>query len=458
MLAVDSQQSGEAVVAEGSERPSPLYEAIVLKSGLKFVESGAIVLPERQKTSGRSRHHNNLPQNIRRDLGSAGDGDGYGAREWCHLVHFRFWNSRHDRWMREADVFHDTLENRTRVGTKTPSKQKDGVVENKMGKKSGRFIKENNCVEDDALGPDIRNPYDKNLQLITRACTLPFTLQTILVDDGDKITKRVYPPPVFNRSDNWTEEQHRGITMLQVIPVKRSIIDVIGEYIRDGKRRDLEVFANERERHRIEDERRTASSEDATHRDDDKVAMPKDDDQNRDNERSSVHFTTSTKAVLRLNKKKRKEFALSIIALVDVSLPLFLLYKEEREQYAKVAGGGDDYAPADAGGNNNEADDGGTGAAGKEGVRKRPSELYGAEHLLRFLVKLPSILSLYDCKDDDSGRSVDSCEENTAVNVFILASEDLSRDFANNLSDLVVFLQKHLDCFTREYFAVKSAY
>ena len=451
VLAVDSQQSGEAVVAGGGERPSPLYEAIVLKSGLIFVESGAIVLPERKKASGRSRHHNNLPQNLRRDFigASDGDSDGGGAREWCHLVHFQGWNSRHDRWMREADVFHDTTENRIRVGSNAPSKQKVGVEENKKGKKRVRLVVENNVVEDDALGLDIRNPYDKNLQLITRACTLPFTLQTILVDDGEKITKRVYPPPVFNRSDNWTEEQHRGISMLHVIPVKRSIIEVIGEYIRDGKRRDLEALAKERERRRIEEDRRTAFAEDV-------VAMPKDDDQNKDDEQSSGYSTTSTKAVLRVKKKKRKQFALSIISLVDVSLPLFLLYEEEREQYAKIAGGGDDYSRADASSNNNEADTGDTGGEGKEGRCKRPSELYGAEHLLRFLVKLPSILSQYDCKDADSGRRLDSCEGNTPGDVFILASEDLSRDFANNLSDLVVYLQKHLDCFTREYFAVKS--
>ena len=452
VLAVDSQQSGEAVVAEGGKRPSPLYEGIVLKSGLKFVESGAIVLPEREKKSGRSRHQNNLPHNLRQDFGGAsdGDGDGGGAREWCHLVHFQGWNSRHDRWMREADVFHDTPENRTRVGTNAPSKQKEGVEENKKGKKRVRLVAENN-----ALRPDIRNPYDKNLQLITRACTLPFTLQTILVDDGDKITKRVYPPPVFNRSDNWTGEQHRGITMLHVLPVKRSIIDVIGEYIRDGKRRDLEAFAKEQERQRIEEDRRTAFAEDVTNRDDDKVAMSKDDNQNKDDERSSDYSSTSKKAVLRLMKKNRKQFALSIIALVDVSLPLFLLYEEEREQYAKIVGGGDDYSRADASSNNNEADTDDTSGEGKGGVCKRPSELYGAEHLLRFLVKLPSILSQYDCKDADSGRSLDSCEGNTPVDVFILTSEDLSRDFANNLSDLVIYLQTHLDCFTREYFAVK---
>jgi hypothetical protein len=460
VLAVDSRQSGDAVVAEGRERPSPLYEAIVLKSGLKFLDptSGSIVLPDRKKTSGRSHHHHhNPPHTLRQDLGGAGDGDGGGggAREWCHLVHFLGWNSRHDRWMREADVFHDNPTNRTRVGTKAPPEQKEGVEGNKTGKKRGRLTKENIVVEDYALGMDIKNPCDKNLQLITRACTLPFTLQTILVDDGDKITKRVYPPPVFYRSDKWTEEKLRGITMLHVIPVKRSIIDVIGEYIRHGKRRDLEAFAKERERLRIEEDRRTAFSEDVTNRDDCKAVMTKDDDQNKNDERSSDYSTTSTKELLRLKKKKRKQFALSIITLFDVSLPLFLLYKEEREQYVKVAGGGDYHARADASSNTNEADTGDTDNEVKEGVYKRPSELYGAEHLLRFLVKLPFIISQYDCKDADSGIILGSCEGNTPVDVFILASEDLSRDFANNIADLVVYLQKHLDCFTREHFPVK---
>lgn len=446
VLAVDSLQSGETVVAEGRERSSPLYEAIVLKSGLKCVDptSGAIVHPVRKKKSGHSQHHNNLPHHSRQDRDGAGDGDG--TREWCHLVHFQGWNSRHDRWMREADVFHDTPENRTRVGTK--------VEENKMSKKRGRIVKDNIGAEDVALGPDIRNPYDKNLQLITRACTLPFTLQTILIDDGDKITKRVHPPLVFNGSDNLTDQQHRGITMLHVLPVKRSIIDIIGDYIRDGKRHDLEAFANERERQRVEEDRRKASADNVINKDDEKVAMPTDDDPNNDNEQLSNYSTISTKAVLRLKKKKRKKFALSVIALVDISLPLFLLYKEERKQYAKFVGGGDNCARANSGGKNIEGNDG-TDGREDNGPHKRPSELYGAVHLLRFLVKLPFILSQYDCKNPNSGKILDGSEGKTPTDVFILASKDLSRDFADHLLELAVFLQrKNKDCFTREYFTV----
>jgi hypothetical protein len=447
VLAVDSQQLGDAVVAEGSGRPPPLYEATVLKSGLRCIDpiSGAIILPDR-KMKGHSRHQNNPAHRRRRDLGGDGYGDGGDAREWCHLIHFHGWNSRHDCWIREADVFHDTLENRTRVGAKVPVKQKEGVDESKKNKRRGGLMKVNKCAEDVALAEDVRSVYDKNLILITRACKLPFTLQTILVDEGENITKRVCPPPVFNRIDNWTEEQeqHRGISMLHAIPAKRNIIDVIGEYVRDGKRHDLEAFSSEPKKQRIEEDRRKASADvDATDRNHGEVAMSKDNDPNKDDGQSSSYSKQSTKAILKLKRKKLKQFALSIIALFDVSLPQFLLYKEERVQYESIAGRQVDCDRANA-----------TDAQGREGAQKRPSELYGAEHLLRFLVKLPFILSLYDCRDANSGRSLGNNEESTPKDVFILASDDLSRDFSNHISNLVVFLQKHLFFFSREYIAV----
>ena len=457
VLAVDSQQSGDAVVAEGSGRPPPLYEAAVLKSGLRCVDpmSGAIVHPER-KMRGKFRQQSNPTHRSLRDLGGEGDnvvvGDGEGAREWCHLIHFQGWNSRHDCWMREADVFHDTPENRRRVGAKVPVNQKEGADEGKKSKRRGGGGRK--CANDDALTGDAMSLYDKNLQLITRACTLPFTLQTILVDEGENITKRVYPPPVFNSIDSWTEKQHRGILMLHVIPVKRKIIDVIGEYVQYGKRKDLEVFAIEPKRQRVEEERRKASADaNTTNRNDDEVAMSKDGDPNKDDEQSSSQSKKSTKASLKLKRKKLKQFASSIIALFDVSLPQFLLYKEEREQYEKFVDGGGDCDRADAGGNSSKSQT--TDTCGREGAPKRPSELYGAEHLLRFLVKLPFILSLYDCRDaDNSGRSLGSSEEVTPTEGFILASEELSMDFANHLSNLVIFLQKNLDLFTREYVVV----
>jgi hypothetical protein len=126
-----------------------------------------------------------------------------------------------------------------------------------------------------------------------------------------------------------------------------------------------------------------------------------------------------------------------------------LLYKEEREQYAKVVTGEGrcDHALPDTGSikNDNSADT--PSEQGREGILKRPSEMYGAEHLLRLFVKLPFILSQYDGKD----ANVDGGEGKALTDAYILTSKELSREFAEHISELVRYLQRNLDCFTKQY-------
>lgn len=64
-----------------------------------------------------------------------------------------------------------------------------------------------------------------------------------------------------------------------------------------------------------------------------------------------------------------------------------------------------------------------------------PSVAYGIEHLLRFIIKLPFLLSQVD-KKQVQGKIAEE-----PLNQHILASEDNSRDFANQ--ERVVFLQKN---------------
>lgn len=67
--------------------------------------------------------------------------------------------------------------------------------------------------------------------------------------------------------------------------------------------------------------------------------------------------------------------AQGLVVYFDKCLPKILLYRQEREQYDKFARG-----------------------------RGPPSSLYGAEHLLRLLSKLPSLLSLTDLLPDEVKR------------------------------------------------------
>eukprot|EP00850_Spirogloea_muscicola_P011103 SM000067S20380 [mRNA] locus=s67:657277:660025:- [translate_table: standard] len=67
-----------------------------------------------------------------------------------------------------------------------------------------------------------------------------------------------------------------------------------------------------------------------------------------------------------------KEVVTGLRVYFDKSLPVILLYKEEREQYAEIHA---------------------------EASETQPSDVYGAEHLLRLFVKLPELLTYVNLED-----------------------------------------------------------
>ena len=395
------------------------------------------ILPERKKKrGGRSQNQNQPPTTI-------DGGEGGIHQKWCHLIHFQGWNSRHDKWMCETNVFHDTPENRVRVGNSSAnnkvvktatapsssSKQPKKNEEKKKKKNTKKRGRSKDANDNDNEDEDIDGSmlYQNNLQLIKEACTLPFTLQTKLVDDHDKITKPVYPPPSFNNNNNSNDNQvlnRKGITMLHEIPSSMNIVDVIKEYMNEKKREDVEEFANVQQENDGDDSKKKSENDDGKGNQAVSTSDTKDNIQ-----------TIATRAELKLRKKKRKRFAGNLVSLVDLSLPIFLLYKEEQEQFATYI--------SDQGGSADNEDVDGKDQTTDNVDKKRPSAMYGAEHLLRFFIKLPFILSQYD--------PTTKAEESS----YILTSKEESQEFAERISELIIFLQKNLGCFKAKYIAVE---
>jgi len=397
VLVTDANTSSSTPINE-----RPLYEAIIRKSSLKYIDPiTRKILPESKKRGGRSNAKNNINSNV----SPPPDGE----QVWCHLVHYNGWNVRHDKWMCEKDnIFEDTPENRQRVGggkeqedeeeesssdeeeveeRADNNKQKDAseirrqaaklgwerrkkmlaeksggsIAVNTLGKKmksKKRSIGEINNEEsssssDDEEEEDLEIVYQKNLQQITDACTLPFTLQTKLIDDRDRITKIVYQTPnSYTGDDNPSSGRtsQKGITMLHKLPSTMNMIQIMGQYIKDKKQDDLEELAN---------------------------------DSDEDDDEESI--SSSAKAEVKLRKKQRKKFANDIVSLVNLVLPLFLLYNEERDQYTTYINERENTTT------DTDVSEVTSGQGEKD--KRRPCAIYGAEHLIRFFVKLPSIIA-----------------------------------------------------------------
>ncbi|KAL7443405.1 hypothetical protein ACHAXM_012066 [Skeletonema potamos] len=390
--------------ATSDDVSAPLYEAVIRKSELKRIDpTTRKILPDRKRGRGRGRVGAST-------LDPNNELDNALLQEWCHHVHFNGWNSRWDRWVTERDIFGDTAENRKRVSGNSGKVARSLTKPNEDAKDKKR--KRGTAAATNSSAESSSSPLHFNLQLIQRACELPFTLKTVLLDDRDKVTIKVYPPPIlFSNADGGSKKRQqrkheKAITMLHIIPAPTSIVDLLGQYIQTKKQEDLETFAKN---HRSRRDESCNSSSDGG-----------------DGEESNLDVILTKEDLKKKKKKKRKEFALSILALLDASLPLYLLYAEERDQFTDLMA---QFAKEE-----DKTND--------QTPKRQPSHLYPAEYLLRLFMKIPYLLSEFDVKKNNPFS--------------VLLSNEKSQDFAIFLSELIIFLQTRVDeCFQGNYQVVR---
>lgn len=118
------------------------------------------------------------------------------------------------------------------------------------------------------------------------------------------------------------------------------------------------------------------------------------------------------------NLELAKEVTAGLITYFDHCIGTILLYRFERVQYVDILAQVEakNEADEDEAGSEGKAEAGSEGKAESETTTtslngKKMSEIYGAEHLLRLFVKLPSILAHTDLEEDNCKVLVDSFQD-----------------------------------------------
>ncbi|CAJ1898029.1 unnamed protein product [Cylindrotheca closterium] len=125
-----------------------------------------------------------------------------GNDEWEFFVHYHGWSSRWDRWVNAEDLCEDTQENRALY----LQKKDIAVQQHQAEQKKKRKEKLNDSARkkrrkgDENMPPNgeyTREFAEKRIAAYQGYCELPFTLKTVVVDEGDKVTRKGYVNPKF---------------------------------------------------------------------------------------------------------------------------------------------------------------------------------------------------------------------------------------------------------------------
>jgi len=371
--------------------------------------------------------------------------------EWKYFVHYQGWNARYDHWTDGTDLRPDNpvvraearrrhdeaaekeRERKARQKEKREQQKSSSLAAARSRKKSVDSSGGDVVVSDDAAadgnatpksgkrrrvasptpskkskqgggsrGKTASPPSAEYVQYALKACcALPFTLRTILVDDKAKITRLGrYVASGYDdvRSiPNWTPPR-----MVHALPSALPVKSLLMQFWKEKKKS-------------IKDKAKAAVK---------RMAKNKETEEGSDYSDLEADGIAGIKERQTSEEKKWRNFLQGLLDLFDDALAPFLLYTQERTHYL-AATMDPDILRVEGGGN--EGEDAASPKA------RKPSDVYGAEYLLRFFVKLPQIVA---------SSSMDSIFPDQA---------HLTR-FADCMSDLIVHLQENKSiCFKGRY-------
>lgn len=319
---------------------------------------------------------------------------------WKYLVHFKGWNSRHDRWLLASDILPDNKESQhlaeqSKLKAKEierKRKEKKSTIENEKKRKLERRQLELGAktgTEDIPVQggkKQKRGRPAETKRMMHECCTLPFSLQQVMVDEQSELTSLDLGKSISIAAGTTSTSARRVHDLPASITVERILKQFAKSCLKNQKGKEG-----------------TST-----------LAEP-----SRSGEKSDIEM-------------KYKSFMKGMMKMFDHMLPKYLLYNYERGQYLKLCTGkkGQD---AEAPGGEKDL---------KLSVSiSMPSAVYSGEFLLRMLARLPYLLSaIHETASSCKSREGNDCSIFLRWNV---EYQNESSDTAILIRELILFLQKN---------------
>lgn len=283
-----------------------------------------------------------------------------GAR---YKVHYSGWNDRWDQWLMEDKILEESDQNRRFLEVSNLlggqiKKDEDETPASTSTVTKGKRKRD----EDPSM---VRKRRGGNNMLSVKSiyedfCELPFTLKTVLMDECEKIT-RTQPYSCASNSQPTAKAPGR---LVHHLPATVTIQQVLKHFCKKQIQQIKDSHNNP-----------TTSSNHG------KEGPAK----GKASVLSSSLLTASLSTDVNLSASDVEEFCNGLSELFEAALPKFLLYPQERPQYNALifSMAGVAHHGPNSRNNNNDKDN---------LSKKRLTEIYGCEYLLRLFVRLPVLM------------------------------------------------------------------